>query len=109
MSKLLKHADVTQLLLEHLKFTKDWKSFVDPIRVTFLPNFFIIYFGQEIPQGNISSDNVKIAMAKMGPGYALWVSMVSDAINNIDDIDYIIDAFSTVDDLSLSNFYKKQF
>jgi hypothetical protein len=86
MSKLLKHTDVTQLLLEHLKFTKDWKSFVDPIRDTFLPNFFIIYFGQEIPQGSISSDDEKTAMAKMCPGYALWVSMVFDAINNIDDI-----------------------
>ncbi len=100
MSKLLKHTDVTQLLLEHLKLTKDWKSFVDPIRGTFLPNFFIIYFGQEIPQGSISSDDVKTAMAKMGPGSALWVSTVSNAINNIDDIDYVIDAFSAVDDLS---------
>ncbi len=42
MSKLLKHTNVTQLSLEHLKFTKDWKSFVEPIRGTFLPNFFII-------------------------------------------------------------------
>jgi hypothetical protein len=109
MSKLLKHIDVTQLSLEHLKFTKDWKSFVDPIRGTFLPNFFIIYFGQEIPQGSISSDDVKTAMAKMGPGYALWVSTVSDTINNIDDIDYVINAFSTVNDLSLSNLYKKHF
>jgi hypothetical protein len=50
MSKLLKHTDVTQLSLEHLKFTKDWKSFVDPIRGTFLPNFFIVYFGQDPPR-----------------------------------------------------------
>jgi hypothetical protein len=83
MSKLLKHTDITQLLLEHLKFTKDWMSFVDPIRGTFLPNFFIVYFGQEIPQGSISSDDVKTAMAKMGPGYALWVLTVSNAIDNI--------------------------
>ncbi len=48
-------------------------------------------------------------MAKMGPGYALWVSTVSDAINNIDDINYIIDAFSAVNNLSLSDFYKKHF
>ncbi len=86
MSKLLKHTDVTPLLSEHLKFTKDWKSFINPKRGTFLPNFFIIYFRQEIPQGSISSDNVKTTMAKMGPGYALWVSTVSNAIDNIDDI-----------------------
>jgi hypothetical protein len=95
--------------LEHLKFTKDWKSFIDPIRGTFLPKFFIVYFGQEIPQGSISSDDVKTAMAKMGPVYALWVSMVSNAIDNIDDINCVIDAFSKVDALSLSDFYKKHF
>ncbi len=48
-------------------------------------------------------------MAKMGPGYALWVSTVSNAIDNIDDINCVIDAFSEVDNLSLSNFYKKHF
>ncbi len=109
MSELLKHTDITPLSLEHLKFTKDRKSFIDPIRGTFLPNFFIIYFGQEIPQGSISSDDVKTAMAKMGPGYPLWVSMVFKAIDNIDDINYVMDAFSAVDNLSLSNFYKKHF
>jgi hypothetical protein len=109
MSKLLKHTDITPLSLEHLKFTKDWKSFIDPIRGTFLPNFFIVYFGQEIPQGSISSDNVKTAMAKMGPGYALWASTVSDAIDNINYINCVIDAFSEVDNLSFSNFYKKHF
>ncbi len=40
MSELLKHTDSTPLSLEHLKFTKDWKSFIDPIRGTFLPNIF---------------------------------------------------------------------
>ncbi len=109
MRKLLKHTDVTPLSLEHLTFTKDWKSFIDPIKGTFLPNFFIVYPGQEIPQGSISSDNVKTAMAKMGPGYALWVLTVFDAIDNIDDINCVINAFFEVDDLSLSDFYKKHF
>ncbi len=101
MSKFLKHTDITPLLLERLKFTKDWKSLIDPIRGTFLLIFFIAYFRQEISQGSISSDNVKTAMAKMGPGYALWVSTVSDTIDNIDDINCIIDAFSEVDNLFL--------
>jgi hypothetical protein len=48
-------------------------------------------------------------MAKMGSGYALWVSTVSNAIDNIDDINCIINAFSEVDDLSLSDFYKESF
>ncbi len=52
---------------------------------------------------------MKTAMAKMGPGYALWVATVSDAIDNIDDIDVIMDAFGVVDDLSQFDFYKKYF
>jgi hypothetical protein len=50
MSKLLKHTDVTQLLLEHLKFTKDWKSFIDPIRGNFLPNFSSFILGRRSPK-----------------------------------------------------------
>jgi hypothetical protein len=110
MSKLFKHTDVTPLLLEHLKFTKDWKSFIDPIRGTFLPIFSLSTLGRRSPtQGSISSDDVKTAMAKMGPGYALLVSTVSDAVDNIDAINCVINAFSEVDNLSLSDFYKKHF
>ncbi len=34
---------------------------------------------------------------------------MSDAIDNIDDINYVINAFSAVNDLSSSDFYKKHF
>jgi hypothetical protein len=50
MSKLLKHTDITQLSLEHLKFTKDWISFVDPIRGTFLPIFSLFILGRRSPK-----------------------------------------------------------
>ncbi len=50
MSKLLKHTDVTPLSSEHLKFTKDWKSFIDPIRGTFLPNFSSFTSGRRSPK-----------------------------------------------------------
>jgi hypothetical protein len=98
MSEVLKHTEVTPLASEHLTYTRDFKNLTDPVRGTFLPIFFIVYFGQDIPKGNISSDDEKTAMAKMGPGYALWVTTVSDAIDNIDDIDVIMDAFGVVDD-----------
>ena len=81
----------------------------DLIRCTLIPVFYIIYFGQDIPQGRIASDDEKMNMAKLGPGYGLWVSTVSDAIDNIDDINVVIDAFSTVGNLSLKDFYKKHF
>jgi hypothetical protein len=109
MNELLKYTATTPFSQEHLCFTRDWKDLTDAVRGTFLPNFFIVYFGQEIPQGNISSDNEKTAMAKMGPGYALWVATVSDVIDNIEDIDTVVDAFSVVDNLTQDDFYKKYF
>jgi hypothetical protein len=81
ISGLLKHTEVTQLSTNHLKHTTNWKDMVDPIRGTLLPNFFIVYFGQEIPQGSITSDDDKTTMAKLGSGYDLCVSTVSDAID----------------------------
>ncbi len=109
MNVLLKHTKVTPLALEHLTYTRDFRDLTDPVRGTFLPNFFIVYFGQEIPQGNISFDDKKTAMAKMGLGYDLWVPTISDAIDNIEDIDVIMDAFGAVDDLTQVNFYKNYF
>jgi len=109
MNELLKHTEATPFTSEHLSYTRDWKDLTDPVRGTFLPNFFIIYFGQEIPQGSISNDDEKTAMAKMGPGYDLWVMTIADAIDNMEDIDTIMDAFSVVDDLTQDGFYKKYF
>jgi len=85
------------------------KDLTDPVRGTFLPNFFIVYFGQVIPQGNISNDDEKFAMPKMGPGYDHWVTTVSNAIKSMEDIDMVMDAFGAVGDLSQDVFYKKYF
>ena len=105
----MKHTDVTPFASEHLSYTRDLKDLTDPVRGTFLPNFFIVYFGQEIPQGRISNDYEKTAMAKMGPGYDLWVTTTSDAIDNMEDIDTIMDAFGVVGNLTQDEFYKKYF
>ena len=91
MNELLKHTDVTPFASEHLSYTRDLKDLTDPVRGTFLPNFFIVYFGQEIPQGCISNNDEKTAMAKMGPRYDLWVMTISDAIDNMEDIVMIMD------------------
>jgi len=45
----------------------------------------------------------------MGLGYDLWVTTISDAIDNIEDIDTIMDAFGVVDNLTQVDFYKKYF
>jgi hypothetical protein len=109
MNELLKYNETTPFSQEHLSYTRDWKDLTDPVRGAFLPNFFIVYFGQEIPQGSISSDDEKTAMAKMGLGYDLWVTTISEAIDSIEDIDTVMDAFSVVDDLTQDDFFKKYF
>ena len=76
-------------------------------RGTLLPIFYIIYFGQEIPQGSISNNDAKNKMAKLGPEYALWVSTISDAIDTMDEINVVIDAFYAVGNLLLNDIYKK--
>ena len=45
----------------------------------------------------------------MGPGYDLWISTLSEAIENMEDIDSVMDAFSAVDNLSQDEYYKKHF
>ncbi len=48
-------------------------------------------------------------MTKMGPGYALWITTVSDAIENMEDINSVMDAFGVIDNLSQDDYYKKHF
>ena len=98
MNVMFKHTNVSHFFAKHLEHTTNWKIMADPIRGTLLPVFYIIYFGQDIPRGSILSNDEKMNMAKIGPGHGLWVSMVSDAIDNIYDINAVIDAFSKVGD-----------
>ncbi len=81
MDARLKHTEVTPLDPEHLKFTEDFKGFTDPLRGTLFLVFFLIYFGQDTPQGSIFIDEEKSALAKLGHGYGLWVGTASKAID----------------------------
>ncbi len=57
-----------------LSETEDWKDFTDPIVGTLVPNFFILYFGQKLPQGDVRDDDVITKVARLGIGYDLWVN-----------------------------------
>jgi hypothetical protein len=109
MDVRLKRTKVTHLDPEHLKFTKDFKGFTDPLRGTLLSVFFLIYFGQDTPQGSIASDEEKSALAKLGRRYGLWVERASMAVEKIDKIEIAIDAYSAIDNMTEEAFYKKQF
>jgi hypothetical protein len=58
----------------------DWKSSSDPIIGALFPNFFIVYFGQDFPKGDIFLDDIKVNFSKLGAGYSLWISAAAEAI-----------------------------
>jgi hypothetical protein len=109
MDARLKHTNFTPLDPEHLKFTKDFKGFTDPLRGTLLLVFFLIYFGQDTPQRSIASDEEKSSLAKLGRGYGLWVEMTSKAIDKFDEIEIVMDAYSAINNMTEEAFYKKHF
>ncbi len=104
MDARLKHTEVTPLDPEHMKFTEDFKGFTDPLKGTLLPAFFLIYFGQDIPQGSIASDKKKSALAKLGRGYDLWVETASKVIDKFDKFEIVMDAYSTIDNMTEEAF-----
>jgi hypothetical protein len=55
-----------------------------------LPNIFLIYFGQDIPLGPITSDDTKLAFERLGTGYEAWSIMAGVALEHLDDIDVVI-------------------
>ena len=46
----------------------DWYNLGTAYVGLLLPNFFILYFGQKPPAGDITSDDVKLAFSKVGLG-----------------------------------------
>jgi hypothetical protein len=58
----------------------EWKNLSDGIIGVLFLNFFIVYFGQDFPKGDISLDDIKGNFAKLGTGYSLWISAAAEAI-----------------------------
>jgi hypothetical protein len=87
----------------------DWKSSSDPIIGALFLNFFIIYFGQDFPKGDISSDDIKVNFAKLGAGYSLWISAAAEAIKKEQDIREVLDTASEQTSYSKADFIKSHF
>jgi hypothetical protein len=64
---LLPHGD--ELTEELLNNTTDLKSFDEPIIATLVSDIFAIYYGQKVLHGNITTDELKAKMTKLGTGY----------------------------------------
>ena len=66
-------------------------STAEPIAGTVLPNFFPVYFGQEVVYGDTRADAVVEAFARLGLGYEVWLTQARQAIVKLDDIIHIVD------------------
>jgi hypothetical protein len=73
----------------------DWKDFEEPIVSTLIPNFFITYFGQVLPHGDISDDKIKAKLMCLGTGYELWANTANDAIKKLDNILIVMEEIKT--------------
>ena len=58
---------------------------------TVLPNMFLIYFGQDVPLGPVTSDDTKLAFERLGTGYETWSIMAGVALEHLDDIDVVVE------------------
>jgi hypothetical protein len=71
---------------KELLFENNWNDFKEPIVGTLIPNFFITYFGQVLPHGDISDDKIKAKLVRLGTGYELWANTANDAIEKLGNI-----------------------
>jgi hypothetical protein len=96
MDTILNHGD--NMPADLLSKT-DWKDFKEPIIGTLIPNFFITYFGQVLPHGNISDNEIKAKLICVGTGYKLWANTANNAIKNLDDILSVMEEIRTLESI----------
>jgi hypothetical protein len=92
MDANLNHGD--DLPKESLSET-NWNDFKEPIVGTLIPNFFITYFGKDLPHGNISDNKIKAKLVCLGTGYELWANTANNAIKKLDNILSIMEEIKT--------------
>ena len=62
--------------------TNNLKSFSNPLVATLIPNFVAIYYGQKIPHGDITNNEVKAKLLHLGTLYDLWGQIVEETLSN---------------------------
>jgi hypothetical protein len=75
----------------------DWNDFKEPIVGTLIPNFFITYFGQDLPHGNISDDEINAKPIRLGTGYELWANTANNAVKKLDNILSVMEEINTLE------------
>ncbi len=76
-------------------FKTNWNNFEEPIVGTLIPNFFITYFGQDLPHGNISDNEIKAKLVCLGTGYELWANTAKNAVKKLDNILSVMEEINT--------------
>ena len=96
---------------EPLLSNTDWENQNDTDQIVgkLFPNFFIIYFGQVITQGDIADDDVKMTFSRLGAGYAAWVQAADYAINSRPEITTVFETAKATDGYSEADFIKTHF
>jgi hypothetical protein len=74
------HSSTITPFASDLLTNREWDNLSDGIIGVLFPNFFIVYFRQDFPKGDISLENIKVNFAKLGAGYSLWISAAAEAI-----------------------------
>jgi hypothetical protein len=92
MDVTFNHGD--DLLKESLSKT-DWNDFKEPIVGTLIPDFFITYFGQDLPRGDISDNEIKAKLVRLGTGCELWANTANNAIEKLEDILSVMEEIKT--------------
>ena len=92
MDNSLNHGDD---LPKELLSETDWNDFEEPIIGTLIPSFVITYFGQDLPHGDISDDEIEAKHVCLGTGYELWADTANDAIEKLDDILSVMEEIKT--------------
>ena len=68
-----------------------WKDFEDPIVSTLILDFFLAYFRQDLPHGDLSNVEIMAKLTCLGSGYELWANMATAAFTYVDNILTIMD------------------
>jgi hypothetical protein len=86
-----------------------WTSSSDKVTGALYPNFSILYFGQAVPQGDISSEDIKSKFAKLGKGYDKWITAAIVALETKDDMAYALHNVSNKDGYKEQDFFARHF
>jgi hypothetical protein len=100
MDVSLNHGDD---LPKELLSETNWNNVKEPIVGTLTPNFFIAYFGQDLPHGDISDNEINAKLVRLGTGYELWANTANNAIKKLDN------NLSVMEEINTPESIKKHF